>query len=154
MSATDALRKLGTFLFWLAIAIFAGTIVELAATKHWQEPVQLIPFAACAIGLIALVVAYLRPTRATQLALRSVMAAVTVVSLIGVWEHLEGNAGFVREMHPKAAGLDLWIPVLTGRAPIGASGILAIGALLALASTWTLVVVTPDRAKKLELATA
>jgi hypothetical protein len=41
-------------LFTFASCLFAGTIAELTATKHYDSTVQFVPFLLCAAGLVAI----------------------------------------------------------------------------------------------------
>jgi hypothetical protein len=136
MSASVTLRRLRTFLFVLAAALFAGTVVELILAEHTDEPLQLIPFALCGLGLSMLAVAWKRPGRGSVLALRAVMVIVAAGSLLGMWEHYEGNRGFALEVHPDAGGTGLIRSALTGADPLLAPGILAIAAAVAVAATY------------------
>jgi hypothetical protein len=136
MNDRDRLARLTTFLYGLAAAMFAGTIVELLAAKHYQEPMQLIPFALCGVGIAAVLLAWQRPTRATVQGLRLLMLVTAAATLLGVWKHLEGNIGFIREMHPATSGWPLLAGALTGRAPFLASGVLAAAATTAIAATF------------------
>lgn len=136
MSAQERLDRLTTLLYGLAAFIFAGTIVELFAAKHFSDPVQLVPFALCAVGLVLVMLAWKRPTRRIVQILRLDMALTATATLLGIWKHIEGNIGFAREMHPDVAGLPLVQAALTGRAPLLASGALAISATIALLATY------------------
>lgn len=151
MTAAAALTRLGTFLFWLAAAVFVGTIAELLTAKHWQEPIQLLPFALCIAGLATLIAGRVRTGRGTMVAARVVMVIVAASSLLGVYMHLQGNLGFVQETRPGSTGWALWSAVLTGRAPAGASGVLVVAALLALASLEATMVAAPKRSAIAEM---
>jgi hypothetical protein len=141
MSAVERLHHLRTFLFALAALLFAGTVAELLLAEHFDGPVQLIPFALCGLGLVMLGATWLRPARWSVLGLRVAMVGIAAGSLLGVWEHLEGNRGFALEVHPDAARLDLIRSALTGRDPLLAPGILAVAAVVAVAATFA----TEDR---------
>lgn len=136
MSARLALSRLRTFLFLLAAALFVGTIAELIAAKHWQEPLQLAPFALCGLGLGALATAWRRPLGRTVWAVRALMGGIALGSLLGVYEHIGGNLEFAHELQPNARGWALWRSALTGRDPLFASGVLAVGAAVAIAATY------------------
>lgn len=140
MTTETALRKLGGFLFWLAVAVIVGTVAELAMAKHWDEPVQLVPFAVCGAALAALAAVRLRPGTASLRAFWVVMTVVAATSLFGAWEHVQANRGFMLERNPDLSGASLLLAMVTGRAPVGAPGVLALGAVLALASQWALTV--------------
>jgi hypothetical protein len=136
MSQDLTLRRLRAFLVLLAAALFAGTIGELLAAKHYGDPIQLVPFALCGLGLLALGVIRTRPSRGTILAVRALMIVIALGSVLGVYEHIAGNYEFVREVRPGADAWSLAKATLTGRDPLLAPGILAVGAALAIAATY------------------
>jgi hypothetical protein len=124
MSDQERLARLTNLLYGLATVMFGGTILELLAAKHYQDPVQLIPFALCGAGT------------ATVQGLRILMLVTAAATLLGIWKHIEGNIGFIREMHPATSGWPLIAGALTGRAPLLASGVLAAAATTAFAATF------------------
>ena len=124
------------FLFFLAGAIFVGTVVELLFSNHMETAVQYIPFFLCAIGFVTLIVAVARPQRSTLLALRAVMVVVIGGSLFGIFEHIESNIEFALEIRPNAVLGDVFWQALGGANPLLAPGILALGGLIALAATY------------------
>lgn len=128
-------RRLRGFLLGVSAALFTGTVVELVAVEHYADRLQLIPFALCGLGLLALAAVWRRPARGTVLALRGVMAAAAAGSLVGVYFHVVGNLEFARELRPDAGTWELAWETVTGGNPIGASGILLVGAALAIAAT-------------------
>jgi len=136
MSDRERLARLTNLLYGLAAVMFGGTIIELLAAKHYQEPMQLIPFALCAAGLVAVLLAWKRPGRATVQGMRGLMVVTTAATLLGIWKHIEGNIGFIHEMHPTTSGWPLIYGALTGRAPLLASGALAMAAATAIAASF------------------
>jgi hypothetical protein len=76
-----------------------------------------------------------RPSRPALLALRLCMAVIAAGSLLGAWEHVEGNYEFAGETHPHAARWELVRSGHTGRDPLLAPGILAAVAAVTLAAT-------------------
>jgi hypothetical protein len=136
MTARQVLDRLRLFLFSLSAVLFGGTIAELIAAKHWQEPLQLVPFALCALGLVALGLAWRWPSGRTLWGARVLMVVIAAGSLLGVYEHVEGDLEFARELRPDAAGWTLWRSALTGRDPLLASGVLAVAAALTIAATY------------------
>ena len=73
MSAQERLSRLTGFLYGLAIVMFAGTILELIAAKHFQEPMQFVPFVLCVAGVGAVLLAWRRPDRRAIQGLRVLM---------------------------------------------------------------------------------
>jgi ABC-type uncharacterized transport system permease subunit len=129
-------QRLRRFLLLLSGSICLGTVVELLLAGHWGDLVQWIPFGLSALGLAAISAVWRHPQRKTILALRGVMVLVMLGSIYGVWEHLEGNLGFVREIKPNATTWQWLLGGLTGGNPLLAPGILALAALIALAASY------------------
>ncbi len=136
MSEQTLLQRYRLFLFLLTGAIFIGVLVELYFTEHTESPLQWIPFVLSGFGLVALVGVLVRPQRAMIFALRGVMGLVTLGSFFGMFEHIEHNLEFALEIRPNAVASDVFVEALGGPNPLLAPGILALGALLALAATY------------------
>ena len=136
MDTSIIAQRLRTFLLVLAGCMCAGTIVELLLAEHTESLEQLIPFVLCGLALLAVAGALMRPSRATLLGLRAVMALLLVGSLLGVYEHFEGNLAFELEIRPASTFGAIWMNVLKGAAPLLAPGILAVVAVIAIASTY------------------
>lgn len=132
-----ALRQLGRFLHLLAIALFIGTILELIAAKHYDEPTQLIPFLLCGLGIGLVALAWGRPTVRTIRWLRAVMLVIAAGSVLGVYFHVSGNMEFAREIHPDASLWTLLRAGIQGRDPLLAPGVLAVAAAVSIAATTT-----------------
>jgi hypothetical protein len=136
MNDAVVLSRLRQFLLVTSALLFVGTLVELWFTDHMETFVQLIPFALCAVGLVAVIVALLRPRRVALLCLRACMGLVALGSLFGVYQHLANNLGFHRELHPNASTGELLTGALGGANPLLAPAVLALTATLALAATY------------------
>lgn len=130
-----ALRRLGRFLHLLAIALFLGTIVELIASKHDDEPAQFIPFLLCGLGIGLVALEWGRPTARTIRWLRGLMLVIAAGSLLGVYFHVSGNMEFAREIHPDASTWTLLRAGVQGRDPLLAPGILAVAAAVSIAAS-------------------
>lgn len=129
-------ERLRLFLLVMAGLIFAGTPVELLFEEHTGTPAQSIPFILCGLGLIAVLVALGAPNRRNLTALRATMVLTFLGSLFGIYEHIEHNLAFELEIRPNAAIGQVLGDALTGASPLLAPGILALGAILALAATY------------------
>ena len=105
----DRLRR---FLLVLAILVFLATLAELVLEEHTKEALQFIPFGLCALGLIAVGWALLRPERRTMLALRWAMLVVMLGGMFGAGIHLFENFQFEQEVFPNAPVGDLLIATL------------------------------------------
>ncbi|NTU81466.1 MAG: hypothetical protein HGA45_19145 [Chloroflexales bacterium] len=136
MDSETVNRRLRRFLLALAGAICAGTIIELWLTEHTESPIQLLPFGLCALGLVVVAMALLRPARGALIALRGVMGLLALGSLLGVYQHIAHNLAFELEIRPGAAAADVWFEALRGASPLLAPGILALAALIAIAATY------------------
>jgi len=75
----------------LALATVAGTVAELAARHHWGESVQLIAWAAVAVLVVAIGLAWTRVDDRTTRIVRILAALVMASALIGMVEHVIGN---------------------------------------------------------------
>ena len=135
MSAEVLVERFRRLLFGVSAAIFALTPVELVLAKHYDTGVKLIPFVLCAVGLLAVLAAWLRPRRQTLLLLRGLMLVIIVGSVLGSVEHLSGNLEFALETHPGAPLSTLLVTALQGASPLLAPGILALAALLGIGAT-------------------
>ena len=140
MTAQTALEKLGGFLTWLAVVVVAGTVAELVMAKHWEEPVQIMPFVVCAAALAAIAAVRARPSGLTVRAFWVTMTIVAATSALGAWQHVLANRGFMLDRDPDLSGVSLLVAMLTGRAPVGAPGVMALAAVLALAGQWAVTV--------------
>lgn len=138
MTERQTLSRLLTFLYVLSIGLFLGTIGELIAVKHYGdgESIRLVPFGLCVLGASGAIAAWSHPSRRTIRAVRVLMVSITLGSLLGVYEHLNGNYGFVHEVRPHASLRTTIEDTLTGQAPLMAPGILAVAALIAGAATY------------------
>jgi hypothetical protein len=78
-------------LLWLAAVTGAGIGVELAADRHWTQPVQLVAWAALGVIALALLLVAWRPTW-WKLRLARLLVIIVMVSAIwGIWEHVYAN---------------------------------------------------------------
>jgi hypothetical protein len=135
-TAGEILQRLRKFLLVLAIALFAGALVELWLVGHTEDPIQLIPFVLAVVAIaVSLLVFFWRSTGTIQV-MRVWMAVVVLGTFLGVYLHVEGNVAFEREVDPMAPTSRLFWQGLGGGNPLLAPGILAIAALLAVAATY------------------
>lgn len=127
--------RLRRFLLAMSAALFAGTPVELWFAEHIESAIQLIPFALCAIGVVAAIAALMAPSRRVLLGLRVCMILVIIGGLFGWYEHLAHNIEFEMEIRPNATRSEVFWTSLSGASPLLAPGILPVAALLALGAT-------------------
>jgi len=120
----------------LAAAVFPGTIVELILERHYDKLLQYVPFVLCVAGLVTLAVVIVKATPLTIWAMRLVMTTMFPVTLLGMWEHLDGNMDFQRDIRPNAGTWEQLTNAIHGAAPLLAPGILALAAGVALIATY------------------
>lgn len=132
----DAETRYRHFLLWVAAGLFVASPLELVLADHMHGWEQWMPFVLCGLGLVAVARALRAQTRPTLLALRSAMAVVGLGAIYGIYAHLTSNLEFEQEIRPTASlGTTLW-EALQGASPLLAPGILALAALLGIASTF------------------
>lgn len=136
MSAQTLVERYRMFLLGLAAFMCVGTVVELLLAEHTEQALQIVPFLLCGAALAAVLVVWVKPTAGTIRAMRLVMGALVLGSLLGVYEHLEGNWEIVLETKPNLATAEMIWQALRGAAPMLAPGILFLVALLAVAATY------------------
>ena len=75
----------------LAALAMAGTSVELALERHWDDFVKLIPWFALGVLAVALALVAYRPA-ARRIAIARVLCVLVIAaSAIGVFKHIEEN---------------------------------------------------------------
>ncbi|GAB2958901.1 hypothetical protein ACFMQL_11235 [Nonomuraea fastidiosa] len=132
----------------VAIGI-VGASLELAFERHWQSPVQLIPWVAIALLAVALLMLAVRDAGPALTVVRVLAVIVLLASAYGVLMHVVANHG-MGAMDPdwdSMSPLAQWWSALTksvGGAPPLAPGMLAQAALLLLLAS-----VTPKRKEPL-----
>lgn len=141
--AGTAVLRLG-LLALVAIGI-VGAALELAFERHWQTPVQFIPWVAVALQVIALVLLAVRDSGRALTVVRVLAAIVLVASAYGVFMHVSVNHGMgaTDPGWDSLSPLTQWWYAMTksvGAAPPLAPGMLAQSALVLLLAS-----VTPKR---------
>lgn len=136
MSSAAVEQRLRSFLLIVVEFVYLGTLAELVLEEHVKEPLQLIPFGLCGLGVLAVLAVLFRPQRNTILVMRAIMVVAALGSLLGIYLHLAANFEFELEMRPNATAGDVIRQALMGASPLLAPGILALGAILAIAATY------------------
>ncbi|HLF77567.1 MAG TPA: hypothetical protein VJB57_08745 [Dehalococcoidia bacterium] len=127
--------RLRSLLLALALLSFAGIALELWFEDHDQEFLQLVPFGICALGVASIAAVLIKPASVTIWLMRALMVAAVGVSVLGLWEHLESNYGFERDIRPTASTTTVLWHALHGSAPALAPGSLALIAVMAAGAT-------------------
>jgi hypothetical protein len=135
MNSEQSLARIRQFLLIISAGVFVMTVTELFFLSHWTQTIQILPFVLSGWGLIALLLAYFRPSPATIKFLRWSMIVIGLCSLIGIYEHMSNNLGFQMEIQPNSTTWELVLATLEGANPVLAPGILMLGAAIG----WTAV---------------
>jgi hypothetical protein len=88
---SPAARLLRRGLLGLCAASIAGTAVELAMVRHWNSPIQMVPWFALGALTLALAAVVKRPTPTRLKWARAIAAGVALTAVFGVVEHVEAN---------------------------------------------------------------
>ncbi len=90
-SATAWARLFRRALLTLAGAGVAGTALELAMIRHWNSPVEMIPWAVLAALAAGIAVAARRPSPWAVRAVRWLAIVVALTAVFGVARHVMAN---------------------------------------------------------------
>lgn len=78
-------------LLGLAALTTGGIAAELAADRHWTQPVQLVAWGAVGVVAVAIGLLARRPSR-TSVHVARLLAVVVMLSAVwGIWEHVYAN---------------------------------------------------------------
>ena len=131
------LAALRNILLGILVVGVVGVGVELLLLEHFEEPLQFVPFALAAAGIVTVVAVLLQPSRRRLRALRIVMLLCAVSGVVGSVLHLRANVEFELEIAPtKSVGDVLW-KALRGGSPLLAPGVMILVAALASAATYS-----------------
>lgn len=136
LQASDTATVLRQLLLLIIAFGVVGLVPELLLLEHIKSPSQLIPFALLALTLVGVVWVYLRPGPSSLRFFQVVMVLSALGGLMGLWEHLEGNLEYVRELNPSLSGLPLIWKAMHKGAPVLAPGTMVQMALFGLAFTF------------------
>jgi hypothetical protein len=78
-------------LLWLAALGTLGTALELVLLRHWDNPLELIPFVALGVLGVAIVMMARRPEARSVAIARALALSVLIVSAVGVFVHIRSN---------------------------------------------------------------
>ena len=111
----------------LAVILFGtvGLAAELLLIEHYEDLEQFIPVGMLAIGFVAAVLVWRRPSPRVLRGYRIIMALYVVVGLVGMFFHIRGNMEFALERDPALTGLRLAWKALAGASPTLAAGAIA-----------------------------
>ena len=78
-------------LIWLSGLSIVGLAAELATLRHWDNPVQLIAWAALVVLAVGWGIVASRPAGALLRTGRVLLILVVVTSVVGTWRHALAN---------------------------------------------------------------
>jgi hypothetical protein len=133
---SNTLATIRKLLFGTLVVGVAGTVGELILLGHTESPAQWVPLIALAASALAMIWHHSRPTPATVLVMQACMAIFIVAGVIGVGLHVNGNAGFERELHPDERGIEFVRKTVAGATPILAPGSMVLLGLVGFAHTY------------------
>ncbi|MGE3271348.1 MAG: hypothetical protein AB7P40_21545 [Chloroflexota bacterium] len=91
MAEAGTVSLLRRGLLWLAGLTTVALGIELAAERHWTQPVQWIAWVALAVTLLGIILVLGRPSQ-TRIQIARVLAVLVIVSAaVGIWEHIDSN---------------------------------------------------------------
>jgi hypothetical protein len=128
-----SIRKL--LLGALAVGVI-GTIGELILLRHFDKPAQWIPLAALATAVPILIWHASAPSPASVRTLQVLMLAFTVLGVVGVGFHYDGNVEFERELNPSERGWTFVRKTVAGATPVLAPGSMVLLGLVGLAHAY------------------
>lgn len=130
--------RLRLALLGLAALAIGGTAIELATLRHWETPVQMIPWFSLAAATVALGLVAYRPTPGKIRIARVIIALVVLTAIVGIYKHVDANyeAGPLDRVYGEKwdsmSALSRWWAAINGGvgpAPTLAAGVLAQAAL-------------------------
>lgn len=131
-------RGLRRALLALAGLTGLGLVGELLLIGHTEEALQLAPIVLGGLTALGAIWASRRPDRAAPKPLLALSLVLVLTSAIGVWEHLESNLEFERELRPDQSTTAAILGALSGSSPLLAPGALVVAALALAAAVWRL----------------
>ena len=136
MNEASTTTRLRSLLWGVTLATTLLIPLELVFSRHYQQPLMLIPFVMVGVALVALLAVWPWPTAQVLRLFQAVMGLLLLTSLLGEWFHLRGNLEVVRQVSPDPSGWPLIWMVLNGRNPALAPGLLALVGMLGLVFTY------------------
>ena len=116
---------------------FAGTALDLTLLAHYEDPLQLTPFALIGVCLVSIIWHGMAPGAFSLMLMRIAMTVAVMGAAIGVTLHYRGSMEFQLESDRSLSGVELMRKVLTSKAPPTLAPMnLALLGLVGLASTY------------------
>ena len=101
----------------LLVVAMLGTGTDLMLLDHHEGVWQIVPLVAIALGVGSAVAVAVNGGHGAVAAMRIVMGLFIVAGFLGIGLHYLGNREFQREMDPNQQGWELFVKVITAKAP-------------------------------------
>jgi hypothetical protein len=111
---TDSVRR---FVLVILLIGMIGSLVELILLDHDEDLNQWIPLVLLSTGILAFLLAAVRPASQVIRFLQILMAFFILAGLVGAVLHFQANLEFQTELDPSASGLPLWMKAVKAKAP-------------------------------------
>ena len=122
MSTLSVVRR---WLFAVLALGVAGTGTELLLIEHYEDPLQFVPLATIAIGVLVIVWHAAAGGAPSVRALQATMVLFLVAGSAGMWFHFRGGAEFQLEIDPAQSRWNVFTKVMRAKAPpVLASGVM------------------------------
>jgi hypothetical protein len=132
MTVQESLSLLRRGLLVLLVIGAAGLIGELVLLEHYEDKLQYVPFGLLTATLIVTCWHWFDGSKRSLRAFQAVMLLLIIAGPLGMLFHVQGNYEMEREFDPSLLGVDLWLAVVRGEAPMLAPGTLVQFGLLGL----------------------
>jgi hypothetical protein len=133
MSTLKAIRSILLVTIVLALV---GTGLELLFLGHFEDPLQFIPLALIAAGLLVLGWYAIQQSSASLRIFQLLMALFMIGGIAGIALHASSNIEFATEMYPDIARMELLRKTVAGAIPMLAPGAMVQIGLLGIAYTF------------------
>ena len=105
---------------WLLVLLamgLIGTAVDLVLLDHYEDAWQMPPLVLTVVSLVIVLWTGVRGGAAAITTLRIAMVLCVASGLLGLALHYNGNREFQHEIDPSLAGWELFLKVVTAKAP-------------------------------------
>ena len=117
IDSSSAERAVRRILIATLVVGMTGITADLLLLNHVEDRTQLIPLAALALTLLALLTHASVRSAATVRLVQFFMIVLLACGGLGVYLHFQGNAEFQRDIQPSIGGSDLFWKSMRAKAP-------------------------------------
>ena len=117
IDSSSAERAVRRILMATLVVGVAGIATDLLLLNHIEDRTQVIPLAALALTMLALLAHAVARRTATVRLLQFLMLVLLICGGLGVYLHFQGNAEFQRDIQPSIGGSELFWKSMRAKAP-------------------------------------